>query len=138
MTRLFLTNEKKQLKFKSLFFSSCQCDKSKWRNTLRYYLIYVLFGKISLIFIYMYSTISIFIFSLHEKLKFWFYRYTSTVSTSMISTSTNFKVIGKKLVLVEFPWNYYVVKLVLVEIDYVVLTSTNFTSTIFPRSQNSY
>ena len=35
-------------------------------------------------------------------------------------------VIGIKLVLVEFPWNCYVVKLVLVEIDYVVLTSTNY------------
>ena len=32
----------------------------------------------------------------------------------------------------------YVVKFILVGIDYVVPTSTNFTSTIFPRSQNSY
>ena len=32
----------------------------------------------------------------------------------------------------------YVVKFVLVEIDYVVPTSTDFPSTIFPRSQNSY
>ena len=51
---------------------------------------------------------------------------TSTVSTSTISTSTNFIAIGIKLVLVEFLWNCYVVKIVLVEIDYVVLTSTNF------------
>ena len=60
---------------------------------------------------------------------------TSTVPTSTISTSTNFIAIGIKLVLVEFLWNCYVVKLVcvsvysfrvLVEIDYVVLNSTNF------------
>ena len=48
------------------------------------------------------------------------------VSTSTISTSTNFIAIGIKLVLVEFLWNCYVVKIVLVEIGYVVLTSTNF------------
>ena len=52
---------------------------------------------------------------------------TSTVSTSTISTSTNFIAIGIKLVLVEFLTDCYVVKLVLVEIDYVVTTSTNFT-----------
>ena len=50
---------------------------------------------------------------------------TSTVSTSMISSSTNFIAIGTKLVLVEFLWNCYVVKIVLVEIGYAVLTSTN-------------
>ena len=50
----------------------------------------------------------------------------STVSTSTISTSTNFSAIGIKLVLVESWWNFYVVKLVLVEIGYVELTSTNF------------
>ena len=50
---------------------------------------------------------------------------TSTVFTSTISTNTNFIAIGIKLVLVEILWNCYVVKLVLVEIDYVVLTSTN-------------
>ena len=50
----------------------------------------------------------------------------STVSTSTISTSTNFIAIGIELVLVEFWWNCYVVKLVLVETGYVVLTSTNF------------
>ena len=44
----------------------------------------------------------------------------------MDSTSTNFRAIGIKLVLVEFLPNCYVVKLVLVEIGYVVLTSTNF------------
>ena len=48
------------------------------------------------------------------------------VPTSMISTSTNFSAIGIKLVLVESWWNCNVVKLVLVEIGYVVLTSTNF------------
>ena len=52
---------------------------------------------------------------------------TSTVSTSTISISTNFRAIGIKLVLVEFLTDCYVVKLVLVEIDYVVTTSTNFT-----------
>ena len=51
---------------------------------------------------------------------------TSTVSTSTISTSTNFIAIGIKLVLVGDQCNCYVVKLVLVEIGYVVLTSTNF------------
>ena len=51
---------------------------------------------------------------------------TSTVSTSTISTSTNFIAIGIKLVLVEFLWNCYVVKIVLVEIGYVELTSANF------------
>ena len=51
---------------------------------------------------------------------------TSTVSTSTISTSTNFFVIGIKLVLVEFLWNCYVLKIVLMEIGYVVLISTNF------------
>ena len=51
---------------------------------------------------------------------------TSAVSTSTISTSTNLCAIGIKLVLVEFLTDCYVVKLVLVEIDYVVLTSTNF------------
>ena len=51
---------------------------------------------------------------------------TSTVSTSTISTSTNFIAIGIKLVLVGDPLYCYVVKLVLVEIGYVVLTSTNF------------
>ena len=60
---------------------------------------------------------------------------TSTVSTSTISTSTIFIAIGIKSVLVEFSRFCYVVKFVLVEIDYVVPTSTNFTSTIFPRSQ---
>ena len=47
------------------------------------------------------------------------------VSTSTISTSTNFIAIGKKLVLVGDPLYCYVVKLVLVEIGYVVTTSTN-------------
>ena len=51
---------------------------------------------------------------------------TSTVSTSTISTSTNFRAIGMKLVLVEFLPDCYVVKLVLVEIGYVIPTSTNF------------
>ena len=53
---------------------------------------------------------------------------TSTVSTtySTISTSTNFIALGIKLVLVGDPQYCYVVKLVLVEIGYVVLTSTNF------------
>ena len=51
---------------------------------------------------------------------------TSTVSTSMISTRTNFIAIGIKLVLVEFLWNCCVVKIVQVEIGYAVLTSTNF------------
>ena len=51
---------------------------------------------------------------------------TSTVSTSTISTSTIFFAIGMKSVLVESEWDCYVVKLVLVEIGYVVLTSTNF------------
>ena len=51
---------------------------------------------------------------------------TSTVSTSTISTSTNFIAIGIKLVLVGDPLYCYVVKLVLVEIGYVVLTSLNF------------
>ena len=51
---------------------------------------------------------------------------TSTVSTCTSSTSTSFSAIGIKLVLVEFWWNCYVVKLVQVEIGYVVLTSTNF------------
>ena len=46
--------------------------------------------------------------------------------TSTISTSTNFIAIGMKLVLVGYPLYCYVVKLVLVEIGYVVLTSTNF------------
>ena len=50
---------------------------------------------------------------------------TSTVSTSTMSTSTNSNAIGINLVLVEFLWNCYVVKIVLVEIGYVVLTSTN-------------
>jgi hypothetical protein len=45
---------------------------------------------------------------------------TSTVSTSTISTSTNFRAIGIKLVLVEFLPDRYVVKLVLVEIGYVI------------------
>ena len=51
---------------------------------------------------------------------------TSTVSTSTISTSTNFRAIGMKLVLVEFLPDCYVVKLVLVEIGYVIPTSMNF------------
>ena len=51
---------------------------------------------------------------------------TSTVSTSTISTSTNFSAIGIKLVLVESWWDCYVLRLVLVEIGYVVLTSMNF------------
>ena len=51
---------------------------------------------------------------------------TSTVSTRTISTSTNFIAIGIKSVLAGDPLNCYVVKLVLVEIGYVVLTSTNF------------
>ena len=50
----------------------------------------------------------------------------SKVSTSTISTSTNFIAIGIKVVLVEFLWNFYVVEIVLVEIGYVVLTSMNF------------
>ena len=45
---------------------------------------------------------------------------------STISTSTNFIAIGIKLVLVRDPLYWYVVKLVLVEIGYVALTSTNF------------
>ena len=48
------------------------------------------------------------------------------VSTSTISTSTNFIAIGIKLVLVGDPLYCYVVKLVREEIGYVVLTSTNF------------
>jgi hypothetical protein len=48
------------------------------------------------------------------------------VSTSTISTSKNFRAIGIKLVLVEFLPDRYVVKLVLVEIGYVIPTSTNF------------
>ena len=52
--------------------------------------------------------------------------YTSTVSTSTISTSTNSIAIGIKLVLVGDPLYCYVVKIVLVKIGYVVLTSTNF------------
>ena len=51
---------------------------------------------------------------------------TSTVSTSTISTSTIFIAIGIKPVLAEFSRIFYVVKFVLVEIDYVVPTSTNF------------
>ena len=46
--------------------------------------------------------------------------------TSTVSTSTNFRAIGIKLVLVEFLPDCYVVKLVLVEIGYVIPTSTNF------------
>ena len=46
----------------------------------------------------------------------------STVSTSTISTSTNFFAIGIKSVLVESEWDCYVVKLVLVEIGYVYST----------------
>ena len=63
------------------------------------------------------------------KIFFTIYRWspTSTVSTSTISTSTNFRAIGIELVLVEFLTDCYVVKLVLVEIGYVVTTSTNFT-----------
>ena len=55
----------------------------------------------------------------------------------MISTSTNFCTIGIKLVLAESGWNCYVVKLVLVEIGYAVLTSTNFAGppTTFYESQ---
>ena len=45
--------------------------------------------------------------------------------TSTVSTSTNSNAIGINLVLVEFLWNCNVVKIVLVEIGYVVLTSTN-------------
>ena len=52
---------------------------------------------------------------------------TSTVSTSMIYNSTNFRAIGIKSVLVELLPDCYVVKFVLVEIGYVVPTSTNFT-----------
>ena len=55
------------------------------------------------------------------------YRGGGDSPTSTISTSTNFRAIGIKLVLVEFLPDRYVVKLVLVEIGYVVLTSTNFT-----------
>ena len=51
---------------------------------------------------------------------------TSMVSTSTISTSTNFRTIGMKIVLVEFLPDCYVVKLVLEEIGYVIPTSTNF------------
>ena len=51
---------------------------------------------------------------------------TSTVSTSTISTSTHFRAVGIKSVLVELLHDCHVVKLVLVEIGYVVLTSTNF------------
>ena len=47
---------------------------------------------------------------------------TSTVSTSTISTSTNFIAIGMKLVLVGDSLYCYVVKFVLVEIGYVVHT----------------
>ena len=43
-----------------------------------------------------------------------------------VSTSTNFRAIGIKLVLVEFLPDCYVVKSVLVEICYVIPTSTNF------------
>ena len=50
---------------------------------------------------------------------------TRTVSTSTISTGTNFIAIGIKLVLVGDPLYCYVVKLVREEIGYVVLTSTN-------------
>ena len=46
--------------------------------------------------------------------------------TGTVSTSTNFRAIGIELVLVEFLPDCYVVKLVLVEIGYVVPTSTNF------------
>ena len=48
------------------------------------------------------------------------------VSTIMISTSTNFIAIGIKFVPVGDPLYCYVVKLVLVEIGYVVLASMNF------------
>ena len=51
---------------------------------------------------------------------------TSKVSTSTISTSTNFRAIGIELVIVEFLPDCYVVKFVLVEIGYVIPTSTNF------------
>ena len=51
---------------------------------------------------------------------------TSTVSITTISNSTNFRAIGIELVLVEFLPDCYVVKLVLVEIVYVVPTSMNF------------
>ena len=48
------------------------------------------------------------------------------VSTSMIFSSTNFIAIGIKLVLVGDSLYCCVVKLLLVEIGYVELTSTNF------------
>ena len=48
---------------------------------------------------------------------------TSTVSTSTNSTSTNFSAIGIKFVIVEL---LYAVKSVLLEIGYIVPTSTNF------------
>ena len=59
------------------------------------------------------------------------------VSTSAISTSTNFRAIGIKLVPVEFLPNCYVVKLVLVEIGYVVPTSNIFFIVrYFPNPKN--
>ena len=62
---------------------------------------------------------------------------TSTVSTSTISTSTNIISIGIKFVLVEFLCTQYVVKFVLVEIGYAVLTSTNFAQyDFFPGPKN--
>ena len=51
---------------------------------------------------------------------------TSTVSTSTNSTSTIFSAIGIKFVLSGISSIAYVVKFVLVEIDYAVPTSTNF------------
>ena len=54
------------------------------------------------------------------------YRGSPTSKVSTISTSTNFRAIDIKLVLVEFLPDCYIVKLVLVEIAYVIPTSTNF------------
>ena len=49
----------------------------------------------------------------------------------MVSTSMNVRAIGLKLVLVEFLPDCYVVKLVIVEIGYVVLTNMNFAQNDF-------
>ena len=46
--------------------------------------------------------------------------------TSTVSISTNFRAIGIELVLVEFLPDRYLVKLVLVEIGYILPNSTNF------------
>ena len=59
---------------------------------------------------------------------------TGTVSTSTISTSTNFRAMGIELVVVEFLPDCYVVKLVLVEIDQYKFCIVRF----FSKSQKSY